>query len=156
MSRGGNYINFIVEERDKLKDLVAQVSLDMADYIDSRANSEFVLFYKNITHSDLPTFGKATRVNAHEKNLLYYITDHDMQSIEDKTNKPFQTAHQSNIGLMKEIYSIVGLKQPRDNVVYRINDYMNVKLVNETAKYYQALIKLDNPTSLLALIRKQP
>ena len=50
----------------------------MFDYINEHPNSKFILFYKNLTHSDLPTFGKATRPDSHSKNLLYYIKESEM------------------------------------------------------------------------------
>lgn len=138
MARGKDYINFILEDRFKIRDFVAKISSTMFDYINSHSSSRFVLFYKSLTHSDLPTFGKATRPDSHSKNLLYYIKEDEMRNIESKTSKPFQTAHQSCIGLKKELYDLARLPQPRDNDPYLLNDYAHVLLVNSNMPYFKA------------------
>lgn len=138
MARGKDYINFILEDRFKIRDFVAKISSTMFDYINSHSSSRFVLFYKSLTHSDLPTFGKATRPDSHSKNLLYYIKEDEMRNIESKTSKPFQTAHQSCIGLKKELYDLARLPQPRDNDPYLLNDYAHVLLVNSNMSYFKA------------------
>ena len=136
MPNGKNYTSFILTDRDAVKSFVGQMSSEMLDYIENHTHSEFILFYKHITHSDLATFGKATHPNSHSKNLLYYIKEEDMLEIERNTNKPFQTAHQSCIGLKTEFYDLVGLPQPRETDPYLINDYMNVYLVNKNMEYF--------------------
>lgn len=133
---GKDYVNFLLNDIDKIKDFVAEISGEMFDYINQHSSSTFVLFYKYLTHSDLATFGKATRPNSLDKNLLYYIDESEMKKIEDKTNKPFQTTHQSCIGLKQEFYTLTHLPQPRENDPYLINDYMNVYLVNENMEYF--------------------
>lgn len=133
---GKNYINFLLDDIDKIKNFVAEISSEMFDYINQNSSSDFVLFYKYLTHSDLATFGKSTKPNTLEKNLLYYINVDEMKNIEEKTNRPFQTAHQSCIGLKQNFYNKVGLPQPRENIPYLINDYMNVYLVNENLQYF--------------------
>jgi len=133
---GKDYVNFLLDDIDKIKNFIAEISTDMFEYINEHSNSKFVLFYKYLTHSDLATFGKATRPNSLEKNLLYYINEDEMKNIEDKTKRPFQTAHQSCIGLKQEFYSKVGLPQPRENDPYLINNYMNVYLVNNNLQYF--------------------
>lgn len=126
---------FIVDNKEKIEDFVDQISHTMATYIKSSKN-EFVLLYKYLTHSDLATFGKATKVNSLDKNLLYYMQPSEMLAIEQKTMKPFQTAHQSCIGLKKDFYDKLGIPNPRDVDPYLLNDYMNVYLVNETLAYF--------------------
>lgn len=59
MSQGKDYTSFIVEDRNNLVNFIAKVSTEMFDYIQNKSNSQFILFYKYITHSDLATFGKA-------------------------------------------------------------------------------------------------
>lgn len=129
--------SFILDNKEKIEDFIDRFSSDMAKYIRS-SNNNFVLFYKYLTHSDLATFGKATKPNMHENNFLYYIQKKDMLEIEEKTKKPFQTAHQSCIGLKKEFYGKIGLPDPRDVDPYLINEYMNVYLVNDTLKYFNS------------------
>lgn len=139
MPAGKNYTSFILEDQNTIIDFVGQISSEMYDYIESKQDkSKFVLFYKHLTHSDLATFGKATHPNSHDKNLLYYIKTDDMLEVERKTNKPFQTAHQSCIGLKMELYDLVGLPQPRETDPYAINDYMNVYVVNSNMEYFNS------------------
>lgn len=138
MAHGKDYINFILEDRIKIKDFIAKTSAKMFDYINEHPHSRFILFYKNLTHSDLPTFGKATRPDSHSKNLLYYIKESEMKNIERNTSKPFQTAHQSCIGLKTKLYDLVSLPQPRENDPYLLNDYCNVLLVNDNMPYFKS------------------
>ena len=138
MPLGNDYTSFIVDDENKIKDFIAKVSTEMFDYINDRKSSKFIMFYKYITHSDLATFGKATHPNSHKKNLLYYIDVNEMLNIESMTGKPFQTAHQSCIGLKEKLYDLVGLPQPRETEKYLINDYMNVFVLNESLKYFSS------------------
>lgn len=135
---GKDYVNFLLDDVDKIKEFIAEISGHMFDYINAHQTSKFVLFYKYLTHSDLATFGKSTRPNTLDKNLLYYIDETEMEKIEKNTNKPFQTAHQSCIGLKQEFYKLARLPQPRENDPYLINDYMNVYLVNENMQYFSS------------------
>ena len=136
MPAGKDYTSFIIEPKSVIKNFIAKVSTEMFDYMNANDSSNYVLFYKYITHSDLPTFGKATHPNSHSKNLLYYIDVDEMLEIEDKTGRPFQTAHQSCIGLKEKLYDLVGLPRPRESDPYLINDFMNVFLVNNNLKYF--------------------
>lgn len=134
--QGKEYVNFLLEEKDKIEEFVAEISGEMQEYIEEKKDSKFVLFYKYLTHSDLATFGKATKVNNLDKNLLYYIDTNEMSNIENSTKKPFQTAHQSCIGLKEKFYELANLPKPREVDPYLINDYMNVYLVNSNMKYF--------------------
>lgn len=136
MPNGRNYTSFILDGKNKILNFVGQISTEMFDYIEQNIESRFVLFYKTLTHSDLATFGKATQVGSHYKNLLYYISTKDMLEFERNTGKPFQTAHQSCIGLKSSLYDMVGLPQPRETKPYLINDYMDVFLVNSNMRYF--------------------
>ena len=138
MPQGKDYISFIIKDIDLIKDFIAKINSKMLDYIISHPNSKFILFYKNLTHSDLPTFGKATRINELSKNLLYYINENEMLNIERKTDKPFQTSHQSCIGLRKKLYELTGLPQPRENDPYLLNNFCKVLIVNEQMKYFKS------------------
>jgi len=133
-----NEDSFIIDDNDKCKDFIAHISTNMYDYMETKKGSRFVVFYKYLTHSDLATFGKATHPNSHANNFLYYISTSEMLDIEQQTGKPFQTAHQSCIGLKKELYRIVGLPDPRETSPYLINDYMNVRLVNDNLEYFSS------------------
>lgn len=136
MPKGIKYIRFLIEDREKILDVVDKISHKMQDYIYERSKSKFLLFYKYLTHSDLGTFGKATDQNSLDKNLLYYMTENEMLEIEKNTGAPFQTAHQSCIGLTNEWYKKTNTPNPRDCDPYLINDFCNVYIVNETMKYF--------------------
>lgn len=135
---GSDYISFLLEERSKIEEFVAEVSNETFEYMQRKQESSFVLFYKYLTHSDLATFGKATRPNSLDKNLLYYIDTEEMANIENSTGKPFQTAHQSCIGLKSKFYDLAQLPQPREVDPYLINDYSNVYIVNKNLEYFSS------------------
>lgn len=131
-----NEDSFLIDDYEKISDFTAKVSTNMYKYIQDHQNSRFVLFYKYLTHSDLATFGKSTKPGKLEDNLLYYLNESEMVAIEDKTSKPFQTAHQSCIGLKKEFYDKTGIPNPRDVPPYSLTEYMNVFLVNDNLEYF--------------------
>ena len=136
MARGKQYTNFLLNEKDKIIDVVEEISSKMTDYINAAKDSSFVLLYKYINHSDLATFGKATKPNMLEKNFLYYLTVKEMQQIQDETETAFQTAHQSCISLSEEFYKQTGLPNPRTVDTYPLNNYSSVYLVNENMEYF--------------------
>lgn len=139
MARGENYINFILNEREQILDFLEHISFKMHEYVQKKTNSKFILFYKHLTHSDLATFGKATRPQDYDKNLLYYLSVQQMLELEKEHGfQFFKSAHQSCIGLMKNLYTLMNLPQPRENEQYSINDYSNVYLVNENLKYFNS------------------
>lgn len=102
-----NEDSFILDDNNQSKDFIAHISAEMYDYMESRENSRFIVFYKYLTHSDLATFGKAVHPNSLNNNFLYYISTDEMLDIEKKTGKPFQTAHQSCIGLKKNYMKLL-------------------------------------------------
>lgn len=128
---------FILENKNAILNFIEKISLDMFDYI-KKSKNNFVLLYKYLTHSDLATFGKATKRDNLVDNFLYYINEDDMKMVEQKTGKPFQTAHQSCIGLSKEFYRKADIPNPRDSDIYLINDYMEVYLVNSSLEYFNS------------------
>lgn len=138
MPNGKNYTSFILKDLDKITNFVGQISIEMLNYIEKNTQSKFVLFYKNLTHSDLATFGKATEINSHDKNLLYYMSTKDMLDFEISTGRRFQTAHQSCIGLKSNLYDMIGLPKPREVEPYLINDYMDVFIVNSNMRYFRS------------------
>ena len=86
MAHGKEYVSFIVEDRDQISEFIGQISSEMQQHVTEATKSTFVMFYKYLTHSDLATFGKATKVNSHDDNLLYYLKTENMREIEEKTN----------------------------------------------------------------------
>lgn len=130
-----------VINKETIYEILSDKSMYMSSFL-SESDSSFILYYKYLTHSDLPTFGKATKVNSLEKNILYYLTVDEMKETERRTNKPFETAKQSNIGLPITFWDDLGMKDPRITVKEGnedekcINNYANVFLVNDTLKYF--------------------
>lgn len=136
---------FHVEGNAKVFDIIKDKSASMANYINSHNHSTFSLWYKDIKHSDLITSGKRTKINQDfSKNILYYLTPYEMREIEKNSSKPFETAHQSNIGLSQEFYEDLGVErlqrrkgpQTTQHDHITLNDYVDVFLVNDTVKYF--------------------
>lgn len=138
MARGKQYTNFTLTNKEKIIDVVEEISSNMASYIESTDKSEFTLLYKYINHSDLASFGKATRKDMLEKNILYYLTVEEMKKIEEETESDFQTAHQTCIGLAESFYSDTGLPHPRKVDTYLINNYVPLYLVNDNLEYFSS------------------
>lgn len=131
----------IAREYDTIIKIIEDKSESLTDYIRKNNDSKFVLYYKYLTHSDLPTTGKATKVNSLKDNLLYYLSVREMIEIEERESRPFETAHQSNIGMQKEFWDDLGMKNPRDTVdgdVYNknVNNFADVFVVNDSLKYF--------------------
>lgn len=136
------YINRM-DNRDLIIEFIETKSSVLFDYINQNVDSQFFLYFKFLTHSDLPTFAKATRVNDLDANLLYYLTTKEMEEIERINNKPFETAHQSNIGLSNDFWEDLEMNNPRENVSAeleekQINNYANVYIVNENLDYFSS------------------
>jgi len=141
MPRSKNTENFIIKDYSKIVNFTSEFSDSMSDYVLNSKDSNFIMFYKDLTHSDLGTFGKLTNskkeLGKYDDNLLYYMTSEQMQDIATRTGAIAQTAHQSCIGLKNELYTLTGLPNPRDVDPYLINDFYKVYLVNETIPYFQ-------------------
>ena len=131
------YTNEFIENIDKILDFLDDVSPTMIRYIKENSYSKFYLFYKFINHSDIPTFAKATKQNALEKNLLYYLSIDEMRELEITRKAFFETAHQSNIGLNLKFYETLRLPNPRDGSGYLLNDFKHVYLVNDNMTYFK-------------------
>lgn len=71
MKRNSDYVSFIITDQTAIREFISKVSDTMYEYINANEDSSFVLFYKYLTHSDLPTFGKATRPNSLSQNMMY-------------------------------------------------------------------------------------
>lgn len=117
----------------------------ISDYMMANNGSEFRLFYKTIKHSDLPTYAKRTdKKNGLDKNILYYLSFSEMEQIEKNSDKPFEVAKQSNIGVSTSFFEYIGVDQlqrrvgPQSNQHNHIllNDFINVYLVNDSLVYF--------------------
>lgn len=111
-----------------------------------RSATYFTMWYKTLTHSDLTTRGKRTNASdGFERNLLYYLSIEDMRNLQkDFPDKKFECAKQSNIGMPKNFYKDLDIPEPRqckehpksENGRIRINDFLDVYLVNDTLEYF--------------------
>lgn len=113
-----------VLEIDKIVEELKVVSPVMVEHILAHPTSEYELYYKSITHSDL-CGGKRTNISqGYEKNILYYLTVSEM---EDLGGTP--VAHQSNIGIPNDVYKALGIEKKKKTQV-------EFKLVNDSAEYF--------------------
>ena len=132
--------NNLVYNTDKIRDYIMYKSDAMSNYLTEHQNDEFILLVKQISHSDLTSAGKRTKVEQpFSKNYLYYLTADEMEKMDQIDGRPFVTAHQSNIGIPKNIiYDFLSVSDPDESgdEHFKINDYCDVFLVNDTLKYF--------------------
>ena len=130
----------IVDNVDKIRDYLLYKSDAISDYITQNQQDDFLLLVKPISHSDLVSSGKRTKPEqSFSKNYLYYLTAEEMEEMDRINNRPFVTAHQSNIGIPKNIiYNYLEVKEPDESgdEHFLINNYCEVYLVNDTLKYF--------------------
>lgn len=137
----------MIETRDykAIYDYIDHKSNYMKHHLEANKDSKFLLAYKYITHSDLPSRGKRNGMNETlEKDYLYYLSIEQMVKLEAKQNKPFESAKQSNITISSNIYKELGIQQLQRREGHQttqhnhivLNDYANVFLVNDTMKYF--------------------
>lgn len=130
----------IVDNTDKIREYLQYKSDSISDYLKRNQNDDFLLLVKSISHSDLTSSGKRTKPEQpFSKNYLYYLTSEEMEEMDKKDKRPFVTAHQSNIGVPKNlIYDFLGVKDPDESgdEHFLLNNYCDVYLVNDTLKYF--------------------
>lgn len=144
-----NYVSMLVDDIESIKQLLEENSIKMYEYLDNHKDSTFLLFYKTITHSDLPTYSKATKTNRIDRNLLYYLSEAEMNRINQRyqndprvvikdANAYTQTAHQSNIAISNGIFDFLEIPRPREasNQNYILNDYVKVYVDNSSIEYF--------------------
>ncbi|GAA9706803.1 hypothetical protein VN0013_05690 [Helicobacter pylori] len=152
-----------VENFDEIQEIIIDKSQFLYDYMDKYKSSEYILYYKMLSHSDLPNFAKMKNDESLDKNLLYYLSAKEMREIEQRENRKFEVAKQSNIGMSIRFWKDLDMPNPRDSVIERkviggdylkINDYAKVFLVNDvlesfhfndTLKIFEKLHKDFNP-----------
>ncbi|AFI06707.1 HNH endonuclease signature motif containing protein [Helicobacter cetorum] len=137
-----------VDNFKDIQEIMMDKSPSLLDYMHKYKNSEYVLYYKMLSHSDLPTFAKAVSKNHLDKNLLYYLSTEQMQSIEKKEERNFEVAKQSNISLSKRFWKDLNMADPRvsikdSSISKNINDYAKVYLVNNTLKDFNYKLTLE-------------
>lgn len=130
----------IVENTDKIREYLLYKSDSMSDYITKNQNDNFLMLVKQISHSDLTSSGKRTKPEQpFSKNYLYYLTADEMEEMDRINARPFVTAHQSNIGIPKNlVYDFLGVTNPDESgdEHFLLNNYCDVFLVNDTLKYF--------------------
>ncbi|UOS20112.1 HNH endonuclease [Helicobacter pylori] len=163
----GNYKQkkniYRVESFEEIQEIIIDKSQSLYDYMDKYKSSKYILYYKMLSHSDLPNFAKMKNDESLDKNLLYYLSAKEMLEIEQRENRKFEVAKQSNIGMSIRFWKDLDMPIPRDSVKKRkviggdhlkINDYAKVFLVNDvlenfhfddTLKIFEKLHKNFNP-----------
>ncbi len=163
----GNYKQkkniYRVENFEEIQEIIIDKSQSLYDYMDKYKSSKYILYYKMLSHSDLPNFAKMKNDESLDKNLLYYLSAKEMLEIEQRENRKFEVAKQSNIGMSIRFWKDLDMPDPRDSVKKRkaigedhlkINDYAKVFLVNDvlenfhfddTLKIFEKLHKNFNP-----------
>ncbi len=130
----------IVENTDKIREYLLYKSDSISNYITKNQNDQFLMLVKQISHSDLTSSGKRTKSEQpFSKNYLYYLTTEEMEEMDRINSRPFVTAHQSNIGIPKDIvYNFLGVTEPDESGEehFLLNNYCDVFLVNDTLKYF--------------------
>lgn len=134
-----------IDDRDLILNYIESRSQDMYEYVLSKPQTRFTLWYKNLTHSDLTTRGKRNGwQEGLDKNLLYYLSVDEMRDIEEASKKEFESAKQSNIGMSDAFYADLDMPrlqrrkgpQTTQHEHLQVNDYADVYLVNDTVKYF--------------------
>lgn len=134
-----------LDEVVQIKDYLASRTISMSEYIEQHSESTYILWSKNLTHSDLVTRGKRSGAEQSlDKNLLYYLSSTEMKIIEENTGKLFESAKQSNIGLPKRFFDDINVEkldrrkghQKTQHPHKSLNEQAEVYLVNDTIKYF--------------------
>ncbi|GAA8993263.1 hypothetical protein BTM275_00230 [Helicobacter pylori] len=142
-----------VENFEKIQEIIIDKSQSLYDYMDKHKSSEYILYYKMLSHSDLPNFAKMKNDESLDKNLLYYLSTKEMREIEQRENRKFEVAKQSNIGMSIRFWKDLDMLVPRDSVKKRkvaggdhlkINDYAKVFLVNDVLEnfHFEDILKI--------------
>ncbi|GAA8740543.1 hypothetical protein BTM110_08500 [Helicobacter pylori] len=142
-----------VENFEKIQEIIIDKSQSLYDYMDKHKSSEYIIYYKMLSHSDLPNFAKMKNDESLDKNLLYYLSAKEMREIEQRENRKFEVAKQSNIGMSIRFWKDLDMPVPRDSVKKRkvaggdhlkINDYAKVFLVNDVLEnfHFEDILKI--------------
>ena len=152
---------FEVTDVDKILEYFDDKSHSVSEYIKEHMNSEYLLIYKYMTHSDLPNRGKRNgSKETIDKDYLYYLSIPQMKKLEETQDKPFESAKQSNIGVPTNFFSSIGMEQLQrregaqstQHEHLKVNDYADVYLVNDMMKYFSA----DYTRKVLDKLDKKP
>ncbi|GHR55604.1 hypothetical protein [Helicobacter pylori] len=112
----GNYKQkkniYRVENFEEIQEIIIDKSQSLYDYMDKYKSSEYILYYKMLSHSDLPNFAKMKNDESLDKNLLYYLSAKEMREIEQRENRKFEVAKQSNIGMSIRFWKDLDMPDP--------------------------------------------
>lgn len=146
----------VINDYNRIKEYLSYKSDTISNYLNENSKNNYILLVKQISHSDLASVGKRTKsYQPFYKNYLYYMTEEEMEKIDKINNRPFVTAHQSNIGVPKKtIYNFLSVTNPNEsgNGHFKINDYCDVYLVNDTLKYFS----IDYSFKVFEKLKKVP
>lgn len=135
------------DDKITIENFIVHRSNSLHEYIRNKnGNTNFTMWYKSLTHSDLTTRGKRTNsADGFERNLLYYLSISDMKNLQEQfPDRKFECAKQSNIGMPEDFYTdlkIPRIKRRKGHQTAKhnwisVNDYMKVYLVNDTLEYF--------------------
>lgn len=134
-----------MDDKSQIEIFVQSRSQSMYEYIKDSA-SRFTLWYKTLTHSDLTGRGKRNGTKEGlNKNFLYYLSVEEMEKIQEQfPDRPYESAKQSNIGMPLQFYEDIKVprlqrrqgKQETQHTHIKLNNHVDVKLVNDTLEYF--------------------
>lgn len=142
----------ILENTNDILNFLEDKSSVMYDYVLNNKVSNYTLIRKFITHSDIITSWKRTwKEQSIDRNYLYYLTLSEMKEIQERENKEFESAKQSNISIPHIFYEKIWLeqlvrrnwKQDTHHKHPIVNDFAKVYLVNETTEYFSPKYTLE-------------
>jgi hypothetical protein len=161
---------YVIKDTKSILTTVESISLQIFNHINTNPNSEYIMIYKYITHSDITNSGKRNGpLEDLGKNLLYYLSLDEMLKLEKDQKIKFENAKQSNIFLPNEFYNFLeiplllrrdGFQEKQHNHI-KINDYANTfwlwihsnsLILNIRKKYLKNLIKKPNGQPKMFLI----
>jgi len=125
---------YFINDVSAILQFVENKSPSMCQYIQSNSGSQFFLFHKYITHSDLISQGKRNEKQGFDKNFLYYLTPTENKALD----KEQSTAHQSCITCSAEFYKAFNIPTHANEQMTLINKYADVFVANDTLRYFDS------------------
>jgi predicted restriction endonuclease len=136
---------YLLKDTKSILNTIESISPSIFNHINLNPNSEFMLIYKYITHSDLTNSGKRNGpLEDLSKNLLYYLSLDEMLKLEKEQKVNFENAKQSNIFLPSDFFNFFeipillrrdGFQEKKHNHI-RVNDFANTFLAMDSLKFF--------------------
>ena len=141
----------ITTKKDLIIERLSFTSNNAINYINNNPNSQFILYEKTLTHSDLLTKGKRKGKESLSKNNLYYLTIQEMEEMENNNDIKYPTTKQSNIWIPINFYEELGIprlknrigKQTENHIHEKINDYVDTYIFNDSITYFNSNYTLE-------------